>query len=138
MSKKNKPPFYKTDPFYKREKEKYADPIPSRELILSLLKEFGRPMTRQQLISKLEISDKTKQENLGYRLRAMLRDGQLMQDRKGRYCLIKHINLKRGHIQGHPDGFGFFIPDEGEDMVLSPKEMRGVMHGDKVLAYQIV
>jgi len=137
VSKKPKTPLYKKDPFYNRESEKYAEPIPSRELILQVLEEFGRPMSGKQLISTLEVNEESKQEALGFRLRAMLRDGQLMQDRRGRYCLLQRINLQRGTIQGHPDGFGFFIPDDsGADMVLSAKEMRSVMHGDIVLAYQ--
>ena len=125
------------DPFYKRESEKYAEPIPSRELILEVLQEFGRPIARNQLIDKLGVEEESKQEALGFRLRAMLRDGQLMQDRRGRFCLFERINLRRGKIQGHPDGFGFFIPDDGsDDMMLSAKEMRTVMHGDVVLAFQ--
>lgn len=131
MSKKPK------DPFYKRESEKYAEPIPSRELIMQVLQEFGRPMSRNRLIGALDVEEESKQEALGFRLRAMIRDGQVMQDRRGRFCLFERINLQRGTIQGHPDGFGFFIPDEGgDDMVLSAKEMRAVMHGDVVLAYQ--
>lgn len=124
------------DPFYKREQEKYKLPIPSRELIMKVLEEFGRPMTRNQLIDKLEVEEH-EQEPLGFRLKAMLRDGQIMQDRRGRFCLLGRINLVRGTIQGHPDGFGFLIPDDGsQDMVLSAREMREVMHGDLVLAYQ--
>jgi ribonuclease R len=137
VSKKTKPPLDKKDPFYQRESEKYADPVPSREFILHVLEDFGRPMSKAQLTDTLHIQEEKKQEALGFRLRAMLRDGQLMQDRRGRFCLLNKINLKRGTIQGHPDGFGFFIPDDGEtDMVLSPKEMREVMHGDVVFAYQ--
>ncbi len=125
------------DPFYKREKEKYGMPIPSRELILQVLEEFGRPMSRVQLINQLEVEDEAEQEALGFRLKAMLRDGQIMQDRRGRFCLLGRINLLRGTIQGHPDGYGFFIPDDGsDDMVLSAKEMRTVMNGDLVLAYK--
>lgn len=132
MSKKSK------DPFYKRESEKYADPIPSREFIIDVLNEYGRPMSRNQLFDKLHVDEESKQETLGFRLKAMLRDGQIMQDRRGRLCLLQKINLQRGTVQGHPDGFGFFIPDEGgDDMVLSAKEMRSVMHGDVVLAYQM-
>ncbi len=131
MSKKSK------DPFYKRESEKYADPIPSREFIIDVFNEYGRPMSRNQLFDKLHLNTESKQESLGFRLKAMLRDGQIMQDRRGRYCLLQKINLCRGTIQGHPDGYGFFIPDEaGDDMVLSATEMRTVMHGDVVLAYQ--
>lgn len=125
------------DPFYKRESEKYAEPIPSRELIMEQLAEFGRPISRNQLNDQLGVEEESKQDALGFRLRAMLRDGQLMQDRRGRYCLLERINLRRGTIQAHPDGFGFFIPDDGgPDMVLSAKEMRTVMHGDIVLAVQ--
>ncbi|HGK6635879.1 TPA: ribonuclease R [Legionella pneumophila] len=131
MSKKSK------DPFYKREREKYAELIPSREYIMEILDEYGRPMSRSKLFDKLDLSSESQQESLGFRLKAMLRDGQIMQDRRGRFCLLQKINLLRGTVQGHPDGFGFFIPDDGsEDMVLSAKEMRAVMHGDMVLAYQ--
>jgi len=126
-----------SDPFYKRESEKYDEPIPSREFIMQVLKDYGRPMSRTHLIEALDVEEESKQTALGFRLRAMLRDGQLMQDRRGRYCLLKHINLQRGTIQGHPDGYGFFIPDlGGDDMMLSAREMREVMHGDTVLAYQ--
>lgn len=131
MSKKSK------DPHYKRESEKYDDPIPSREFIMDILNEYGKPMSRNHLFDKLHLDDR-KQEAMGFRLKAMLRDGQIMQDRRGRFCLLQKINLSRGTVQGHPDGFGFFIPDDGsEDMFLSAKEMRAVMHGDVVLAYKV-
>lgn len=104
---------------------------------MEILDEYGRPMSRSKLFDKLDLSSESQQESLSFRLKAMLRDGQIMQDRRGRFCLLQKINLLRGTVQGHPDGFGFFIPDDGsEDMVLSAKEMRAVMHGDLVLAYQ--
>lgn len=125
------------DPFAKRERSKYENPVPSREFILMILEEVGRPMTKNQLINTLKVIGDEAQEALGFRLKAMLRDSQIMQDRRGRFCLFNKINLRRGKVQAHPDGFGFFIPDDGgEDMILSPKEMRLVMHGDIVLAFQ--
>lgn len=131
-----KPLSYKNDPYYKREKEKYDKPIPSREFILSILESYGRPMSKSCLLEQLSLFDEESQEALGFRLRAMLRDGQLMQDRKNRYCILKRLILQKGTIHSHADGFGFFIPEDGsEDMVLSAKEMKVVMHGDIVLAY---
>lgn len=131
MSKNNK------DPYFKREQANYEDPIPSREYILQVMEEAGHPLSAKNLLKKLSIKKESKQEAVGFRLRAMLRDNQIMQDRRGRYCLLQKINLKRGTLQGHPDGYGFFIPDDGgEDMFISAKEMRTAMHGDKVLAYQ--
>lgn len=137
MSKKSKSSLSESDPFYQREREKYAEPIPSRELMMQVLEDYGRPMSQVRLMTELGIEAESQQTALGFRLRAMLRDGQLMQDRRGRFCLLRHLNLQRGTVQGHPDGFGFFIPDAGgDDMMLSAREMRDVMHGDTVLAYQ--
>lgn len=126
------------DPCLEREQQKYADPVASRELIMQVLETFGKPMTMNQLLEALNVRKASKIDALGYRLKAMLRDGQIMQDRRGRFCLFQKINLKRGTVQGHSEGFGFFIPEDGsDDMVLSAKEMRAVMHGDVVLAYQL-
>lgn len=137
MTKKSKKSL-KQDPHFQRESEKYKDPIPSREWMMHILEDFGRPMSFNQLIDALNIHEDSKKEAVGFRLRAMLRDGQLMLDRRGRYCLLKKLNLLRGTVHAHPDGYGFFIPDDDSgDMLLSAKEMRGVMHGDVVLAYQI-
>jgi len=128
----------KKDPYYQRELEKYDEPVPSREYILQTLEDLGCPATLHQLENSLDIgNNEDRQKAFGFRLKAMLRDGQLMQDRRNRYCLLKHLNIRRGIIQGHPDGFGFFIPeDESPDMRLSPREMRIAMDGDTVLAYQ--
>lgn len=132
-----KKPNKSKDPFFEQEKEKYELPIPSRGWIMQVMTDFGRPMSRNQLLNKLEITGEKEQEALGFRLKAMLRDGQIMQDRRGRFCLLGRINLIRGRIQGHADGFGFFIPEEGgDDMVIAASEMRSIMHGDLVLAWQ--
>lgn len=124
------------DPFADREKQKYERPLPSREFILMILEEAGCPISKKQLFAMLDINSDSDQDALSYRLKAMLRDGQMMQDRRGRFCLFDKINLIKGKVHAHPDGFGFFIPkDGGEDMVISGREMREVMHGDEVLAY---
>ncbi|MBS0357710.1 MAG: ribonuclease R [Proteobacteria bacterium] len=122
------------DPYAKREAEKYEHPIPSREFIISLLHELGRPVRQPELTTLLKLELEEQQEGLRRRLKAMLRDGQLMTDRRGRYCLIDKLNLIAGRVVGHPDGFGFVIPDNGsEDLYLSAQQMRMVLHGDRVL-----
>ncbi len=126
------------DPYFDREKAKYDKPIASREYILEYLEKVGRPAYFGQIRDDLKIKGDESQEALSFRLKAMLRDGQLMQDRRGRYCIMKRLNLFRGKVVGHVDGFGFVIPDDGDDdLYLSAKEMRSVMHGDIVLAFEI-
>lgn len=134
MAKKSKSKKIK-DPFAKREAKKYEHPIPSREFILQHLHELGHPASLPQLIAAFELEGEKEQQALGYRLRAMLRDGQLLADRRRRYCLIDKLSLIAGRVIGHPDGFGFVVPDKGgDDIYLSSRQMRNVIHGDQVLA----
>lgn len=141
MAKSSKSSHRRQDPFYQREREKYANPIASREYILETLSLQKRPVSKKQLLKALNIKKAKEEEALCFRLRAMIRDGQIIEDRRGRYCLLDKINLLRGTIFAHPDGFGFFIPDikkhkDQPDLSISPKEMRSVMHGDIVLAFE--
>ncbi|OGT42807.1 MAG: ribonuclease R [Gammaproteobacteria bacterium RIFCSPHIGHO2_12_FULL_37_34] len=127
--------FKKKDPYAEREAQKYGRPIPSRELILEYLSELGRPAIYKQIQSDLDLNTPDEQEALHRRLIAMVRDGQLLKNRKGAYGPLDKMELISGRVVGHKDGFGFVEPDEGdEDLFLSPRQMRSVFHGDRVLA----
>jgi ribonuclease R len=129
-----KPSYKVKDPFAKREAEKYEHPIPSRECILQQLEDYGRPASFQALSDALGVETPESIEALNYRLRAMIRDGQLLKDRRNRYCLINRIELLPGRVIGHPDGFGFVQLDSGgQDLFLSARQMRKVFPGDRVL-----
>ena len=124
------------DPHASREAQKYEHPIPSREFILQMLEKEGRPLTREEIADKLGLTDETSLEALRRRLRAMERDGQLVFNRRREYGLISHMNLVRGRVIGHPDGFGFLVPDPdegGDDVFLPAREMRSLLHGDRAL-----
>ncbi len=123
------------DPYAEREAQKYENPIPSREFIMELLEKRGVLMNRTQIAQELKLQSDEQFEALRRRLRAMERDGQLIRNRKGGYGLVSKMDLVCGRVIGHPDGFGFLVPDEGgEDLFLSAREMRGVFHGDRVMA----
>lgn len=122
------------DPAAQREAENYENPIPSRELILRLLTERGAPATRVQLQNEFDLHDEDSIEALRRRLRAMERDGQLIYTRRGAYAPIDKLDLISGRVQGHRDGFGFLVPDDGsEDLFLGPSQMRLVFDGDRAL-----
>lgn len=122
------------DPHAEREANKYTDPIASREYILAILKKANKPLTEAALIRKLELLPE-QEIPLARRLGAMLRDGQLMRNRRGAYCLIDKMDLLRGRVIGHKDGFGFLLLEQGgDDLFLTPRQMRQVFDGDVVLA----
>jgi ribonuclease R len=123
-----------SDPFLNREKENYQNPIPSRELILEVMNDHGVPIPKKELIKKLEIT-KDEYPFFEKRIGAMARQGQILINRKDILCISKKLNLIPGKIMGHPDGFGFLIPEDSslQDVFLSPKEMCKVFHGDEVM-----
>ena len=122
------------DPEAAREAEKYDNPIPSRELILSHLAERGAPASREQLVEEFGLHTDDQLEALRRRLRAMERDGQLIYTRRGTYAPVDKLDLICGRISGHRDGFGFLVPDDGsDDLFLSPAQMRLVFDRDRAL-----
>ena len=63
------------------------------------------------------------------------RAGRIVRNRAGLLLVAARANLLSGQVQGHRDGFGFLLPDDGgPDLFLSEHEMQKVLHGDRVLA----
>jgi ribonuclease R len=125
------------DPFLEREGGQYANPLPSREFVLQVLESEGVPLTDARLIELFDVAP-WEIEGFTRRLGAMERDGQVMRNRKGAVCMAEKLHLIKGRVQGHVDGFGFLIPEDGSpDMFLGPKEMQKAFHGDTAMGRQI-
>ena len=123
----------KLDPDYKAEKNKHRVPVPSRRFILDVLDEGG-PMRFEALCEQIGIDREELGEGLRARLEAMVRDGQLLRNRRGAYGPAKRMNLIAGRVSAHRDGFGFLVPDDASgDLFLPPREMEALMAGDHVL-----
>lgn len=123
------------DPFQEREAEKYANPIPSREFILEHLTKRETPASREELANELNIDGEEQLEGLRRRLRAMERDGQLVFTRRQCYALPERLDLLKGIVIGHRDGFGFLrVAGRKDDLYISSEEMKRCIHGDEVLA----
>ena len=123
------------DSFADREASKYKNPIPSREFILDYLAHSVGPLTHEAVCVALNLSEPDQVEAMCRRLNAMERDGQLARNRRGGYGTLEKLNLVKGRVIGHSEGFGFVSPlsGEGEDIFLSSAQMRRVFDGDIVL-----
>jgi ribonuclease R len=107
----------------------------AREKIFNLFKE--KPRLR---LTPLEITRSAgfKQDDLQVVidcLRQLVREGRMVRLKKNHYGLPDSDNLMTGRVHAHPDGYGFLILDEknGVDLYLNRREMRRVMHGDRVM-----
>lgn len=125
-----------SDPFYQREKEKYGNPVPSREFILDTLKNKG-PLNLRQLIESLQVEGEEAFVAVKRRIRAMERDGQVIFDKKKRYGIPSPTQLVEGTVLAHRDGYGFLkLEQGGEDWFIPVGQMNTLFHGDKVTALQ--
>jgi len=120
------------DPEAALEARRYENPVASRTLILQTITDSGM-LTESALFEALYVRPE-QEEGVSRRLAAMVRDGQLIQNRRGGYLPVDEKHFIRGHVIAHAEGYGFLVPDEGgDDLFLSAKQMRGVLHGDRVI-----
>jgi ribonuclease R len=123
------------DPHAEREARRYERPIASREAILAQLADAAGPLDAEQLAAQLQLTDPGLFDALTKRLAAMVRDGQLLVNRRGHFAVAQKLDLIAGTVIANPEGFGFLRTEQGgDDLFLPPGELRKVMHGDRVLA----
>ena len=137
MSSKKKPSklskIRSADPFLDRELERYENPLPSREYVIQILEAEGRPVEFDELCTLLDIT-REERDSFQRRLGAMEREGQAMKNRRGAFIIPEKAALLAGKIEGHPDGYGFFKPDDGSaDVFLDQQQMQKALHGDRAL-----
>jgi ribonuclease R len=114
-------------------KKPYRHPIPARADLLAKLTEVGRPLKTDQLMAELGLKGQKTRGLLVDQLHKMVRGGQIIENRRGEYCLTQKLELVTGTVLGHRDGFGFVRRDEGgDDVFLSAREMRAVFDGDRI------
>jgi ribonuclease R len=121
------------DPEAPAEARRYAHPVPSRTYIRQYLQDQGAPVPFDALAETFEL-DRREQRALAVRLKAMVRDGEILPNRRNEYGLVDRLGLVTGVVSAHRDGFGFVRPDEegADDVYLSPRAMRELIHGDRV------
>ena len=108
--------------------------IPERNEIGDFLHRSEAPRQLSEIARELGITGPAGREALDKRLKAMVRDGEIIRNRRAGYGPLEKMDLVAGRVIGHADGYGFFRPDRGgEDLYLSWKQMRTVMHGDHVV-----
>ncbi len=117
----------------KRKKQPYKHPIPSRNELLTFLEKKGKPQRIKAILEDFGLKGQRMRALLEDRLYGMVRAGQIMENRRGEFCLMAKLDLVTGTVSGHRDGFGFVIPDDGsDDIYLSAREMRPLFDGDRV------
>jgi ribonuclease R len=119
----------------KKSKSKpYKHPIPSQNNLIDFLTDVGKPLKVEPILKAFSLKGQRMRALLVDRLQGMVRSGQILENRRGEFCLTAKLNLVTGKVTGHRDGFGFVIRDDGDpdDVYLSAREMRSLFDGDRV------
>ena len=117
----------------KRTKKPYKHPIPGRNQLLDHLEAAGRPQKPEAILEAFGLKGQRMRSLLVERLYQMVRAGQIIENRRGEFCLMAKLELVTGVVSGHRDGFGFVRRDDGgDDIYLSAREMRPLFDRDRV------
>jgi ribonuclease R len=117
-----------------RRRQRANRDAPDAQRILHALNAARAPLTRDELASRLHVARHARRD-FERALGELERSGEVVQNRAGSLLVAKRIALVAGRVEGHPDGHGFLVPDEGgASIFLPPAEMRQLMHGDRVAA----
>ena len=113
------------DPDYERERLKHPNPVPGRGYILKILSEHAGPLSADELAREIGLGPEDSPEAFAKRMQAMLREGQLVQNRRGAYGPVRNMNAVNGVVSSHRDGFGWLLPVDGSpDIFLNSRQMR--------------
>ena len=72
---------------------RYEHPIPSRDDLMAALEKSEGPLSLPALAAKVGIHTDPHRRALENRLKAMVRDGQLIRNRAREYCLTGRLDL---------------------------------------------
>ena len=109
--------------------------LTTARILVLMKKKISRPMKISELSKHLGITDAEHRE-FRNRIKDMAAQGSLVKIRGGRYGLPDEMNLITGTLHGHPNGFGFVIPDkhhDTNDVFVHRKSMNEAMHQDHVV-----
>ncbi len=106
-----------------------------KEKILAFMREEAyKPLTINELMHAFEVESGMKKEILKT-LNELENEGSIIFTRSQRYGIPEKMNLITGTLDGNQKGFAFLRPDNKDinDIFISPVDMNGAMHGDRVI-----
>lgn len=108
--------------------------IPDRSEITRYLREHGEPVAFKRMAKELGMELPGERDAIRYRLRAMVRDGQIVSDLRNRYAIAdRRTETLTGRVEATVEGYGFVVVEGVEDDVyLNKRQMSAVTHGDEV------
>lgn len=96
--------------------------------------EAYKPLTINEMMQAFQVENSMKKEMLKI-LNELENEGSIIFTRAQRYGIPEKMNLIIGTLDGNQKGYAFLRPDDKNinDIFISPVDMNGSMHGDRVI-----
>ena len=116
----------------KTKTNKYIHPVPSPNDIIKKLNELIFPKKFDELCDLFSISEEKLKRSFQRTLFKMTKQKLIKKNKKAEYLIPRRHKTVQGVVSEAPEGFGFVILENDDDVYLSNHEMRSLMHGDTV------
>jgi ribonuclease R len=105
-----------------------------KERVLKFFSTCSHPLSFKETISQMGL-DRKEARRLRKILQGLIKSGELIMTRQGRYGTPEEMSLVKGYFEAHRDGYGFVIPeDPGQrDVFVPSKATLAAMEGDRVI-----
>ena len=101
--------------------------------ITEVLREVGRPLLFDELQQLTNATSPAARRRLQTEIDTLLHSGEIVRNRRDELCLRERLPLIVGTVSGHRDGYGILHPDDRSAPIVLPyRQMREVLHGDRV------
>lgn len=118
-----------------KDKRDWRNFMSTKEKLLAFMEEKAyKPLVNKELAEIFDI-DKEQRKSFYKILDEMEKEGLVIKTREDTYGIPEKMNLIVGKLQGNPKGFGFLLPEDKDcsDVFISPNDLNGALHGDKVI-----
>ena len=106
-----------------------------KEMIVRHMKTNSyRPLTKDELVQSIQVDD-TERKSVEKLMEELENEGRIMKTRKNKYGIPEKMGFMTGVFKGHWKGFGFVdsLEDDMPSAFVSPRDMGGALHMDRVL-----
>ena len=106
----------------------------TKEIVYEYIKSKPKkPVHLREVVRALGIGKQEAAEAL----QALVDEGKLIRTRRKTYGLPEKMDLVVGPLQVHPDGYGFVLVEEGDDLFIPPAKLAGAWPMDQVVARKL-
>jgi len=106
----------------------------TKDLVYEYIKSKPKkPVHLREVVRALGLKKQEAQEAL----EELVASGRLIKTRRKTYGLPEKMDLIVGPVQVHPDGYGFVLVENGDDLFIPPAKMAGAWPQDKVVARKL-